>query len=59
MCPFPFATRIGICNERPVEERAELAIYGMVKEPITHACLVDVARRGVGNPEVVIRAVRV
>ena len=57
MRTFLFATRIGVCNKSVVEEWIELAIEGVVDEPVANACLVYIAWFRVADSEMLVPAV--
>lgn len=57
MHPFPVPARKRVGDECAVEERIKDAVDGMVEQPITHACFVDVAQLRIGNVETLVGAV--
>lgn len=57
MRSLPLAAGVRIADERAVEEWVELAIDGMMQEPIAHTRLMDVARLRVRDIESVVTTV--
>lgn len=56
---LPYPTRVGVVYKCFVEEGIENSVDCMVEQPVAHTGLVDVARLGVGDFEVVITTVSV
>lgn len=57
--PLARTARVRIRDELPVEERIKNAVYGVMHEPVTHACLMDIAPLRVGYREMAVAAVLV
>ena len=57
--PFPQPARERIGNECAVKKRIQFSIERVMKQSVSHACLVNVARLGVGNLKMLIWSVSI
>ena len=53
---FSQTARVGVVDEKFIEEGVELPIDSVMQEPVTHACFVDVSWLGVTNLEMMVAA---
>lgn len=54
MCPFHIAARVGVRYPGAIEERVELPVYCMVKQPISHRRFMYIPRLRIGDFETLI-----